>query len=272
MSQGTFQIEVLRQSLRVRRVGRKLTYLPETSSTNDEAWKQLPETGSDGHVVIADYQSAGRGRLGRTWIAPRGAGLLLSVLLIEQDDDPHGSELCLTAGVALCEADLAVTDVCPIIHWPNDIYVGPRKLAGILVESRRPASPLVSSAAVLGIGVNCLQQSGHFPPELLPRATSLEIESHRSTDRALLATALLHRLDHWLAQPRTWTRNDLRDAWMAHAEPPGCPVTLRHGNRTFRGAIVEIDPLAALVVRLEDGTIRAFPAAETTVLAHTDMS
>lgn len=269
MNDGALDIAGLRAALRTRRFG-GIHFVAETTSTNDEAWKRLSISNTDGCVIFTDYQSAGRGRLGRTWAAPRGAGLLMSILLIEEPGDPNPAELCLIPAVAACAAVAAVTDVRPTIHWPNDLYVGPRKLGGILVETRRPASSSVTSATVIGIGINCLQHPGHFPPELRDRATSLEMESHHAIDRTRLAEALLHRLDHWLARPRAWNYEELRAAWTARAEPPGRQVTLRSGDRTFRGEIIDIDPAAALVVRLDDGTVRAFPAAETTVLPPQD--
>lgn len=266
MSTGPLDISVIRAALQTRRIGTHLDFFAETTSSNDEAWKCLADPASDGKVIFTDYQSAGRGRLGRAWTAPRGAGLLASVLLIEQPGDPSPAELCLIPAVAACAAIAAVTDVCPTIHWPNDIYVGPKKLAGILVESRRPASSSVAAATVIGIGINCLQHAGHFPPDLANRATSLEMESRHPINRAQLATALLHRLDHWLVRPHAWNYQDLRAAWVARAEPPGRELTLRTGARTWHGTIVDIDPASALVVRLDDGSIRAFNAAETTVL------
>lgn len=266
MNDGRLDIETIRAALRTRRVGVQVAFVAETDSTNDEAWRRLSESTADGCVVFADYQSAGRGRLGRTWSAPRGAGLLMSVLLVEPPGDPTPAELCLIPAVAACDAIAAVTDVRPTIHWPNDLYVGSRKLAGILVESRRPATPNISAATVIGIGINCLQHRGHFPPELHDRATSLEMESHHAVDRDMLAIALLHRLDHWLARPRAWDHEELRAAWIARAEPPGRRVTLRCGERTHQGTIVDIDPASALVVRMDDGALRAFHAAETTVL------
>jgi len=265
MTGGPLDIDALRQALRTRRLA-GLHYVAETTSTNDEAWKRLSNPRADGSVIFTDYQSAGRGRLGRTWTAPRGAGLLMSVLLIEADGDPTPAELCLIPAVAACAAVMEVTDVRPTIHWPNDLYVGPRKLGGILVESRRPALESVVSATVIGVGINCLQHAGHFPAELSGRASSLEMESSHAISRVQLAAALLRHLDHWLARPRAWRYEELRAAWIARAEPPGRRVRLRCGERMYSGEIVDIDPAAALVVRLDDGTVRAFAAAETTVL------
>lgn len=266
MNTGPLDLESIRAALRTRRIGRHLAYLPETTSTNDEAWKHLSDPHGDGFVVFTDFQSTGRGRMGRAWQAPRGAGLLLSILLLDRRGDESGAELCLIPAVACCEAVTAVTEVQPVIRWPNDLYVGKRKLAGVLAESRRPASASVAVATVIGIGINCLQQPGHFPPELAARATSLEMESFLPVDRTLLAIALLHRLDYWLAYPRAWTHEGLRAAWIDRSEPPGRRVALRHGDQIHCGVIMDIDPAAALVVRLDDGPVRAFPAAETTLL------
>ncbi len=263
MNGALLDIKRLQDGPRTRRIGRRIEYFPSTTSTNDEAWRLIDKGADDGLVVLAEYQSAGRGRLGRTWESPRGASLLASVVLISRHDELTGGDLGLIAAVAVVDAVTSTTDVTPAIKWPNDILVEGRKLGGILIESRRRDT---AAAFVVGIGLNCLQQHGHLTGELASLATSLDLESTGPIDRTALAVALLTELDRWLAEPAAWTDGDLRRAWLARAEPMGQRIRLRHAGKVYCGSMVDLDPTAALVVRLDEGGVRVFNAAETTVV------
>ena len=197
------------------RVGRRVHYLPVTTSTNDEAWALLEKGDADGAVVLADHQSAGRGRFKRSWHAPRGSSVLMSLVLVEKQPKEIGAWLGLLAGVAMWDAVHAISALTPTIKWPNDLLLRGRKVAGALVESRMMEGG--KRAYVVGIGMNCLQHHGHFPPDIAESATSLEIESHDAVDRHVVVVALLSALDQWLASPNAWTQEDVRDAWINRA-------------------------------------------------------
>jgi BirA family biotin operon repressor/biotin-[acetyl-CoA-carboxylase] ligase len=263
MQTGILDIDHIRASLRTERIGRRIEHVESTCSTNDEAWERINEAGADGLVVLAEHQSAGRGRLGRTWQSPRGASLLSSTAVIDASNELNGGELSLLAAVALRDAVVRSTDVVPTIKWPNDLLAAGKKLGGILIESRLLQTG--ERAYVAGIGINCLQHEGHFPPELTGAATSLDLQSRHHVDRSSLAIALIEQLDSWLAHPGGWMHAGLRDAWLARAEPLGHRIVLQHGGKAYSGSVLDIDPSAALVVQLDEGGIRAFNAADTVV-------
>lgn len=247
-----------------RRVGSQIEILAECGSTNELAFDRAAAGASDGLCIFADVQTAGRGRHGRTWLAPRGAGILLSVLLIETRhaaEDPVGPLTLLTA-VAACEAIRETTELTAAIKWPNDLRINRRKLAGILIESR----PLRGDrrAIVVGIGLNCLQQAGHFPPELRDIVTSLEIESSHPVDRAAVARALLQRLDGWLAE--TADLNAVHARWLEFAEPLGQRVRLQNQGVEYSGHILSVDPLGGLVVQCDHGGQAWFDPMRTRLL------
>ena len=264
---GAYQLDRLHGALRVGRVGRQIIYRPTTTSTIDEAWQlfeSAPAVEVDGAVVLADYQTAGRGRLGRTWHTPRGAGLLLSLLLVDEDGDLEGGALALLLAVAVCDAVTPTLDVPPRIKWPNDVLVDGRKLAGILIESRLHANGV--RGYVVGIGINCLQQEGHFPPELAKSATSLELQSARPVDRTDVVVRLLTELERRLTEQQADGGEGLRQAWRERAEPPGHRIALRQRGKDYTGVVLDVDPSAGLVVQVDGGGVRLFDAAETTVL------
>jgi len=249
----------------LRRVGRQLLLYDTLDSTNTLLLSRAHEL-PDGTVAHAEFQTAGRGRLGRTWLAPRGSSVLLSVLLRERRNSPALRLGGLLAAVAACEAIEAVTECTPTVRWPNDILLTGGKLGGVLAESRAVGP---QRALVLGIGLNCLQQPGHFTGELAGRAVSLECVSTRPVMRAAVAASLLQRLDAWLdrvaADADGWEQ--VRHAWQMRCDDFGRRITLAHDGRTYTGTALEISAGADIVVELDRGGRRHFSASGTTRLA-----
>jgi BirA family biotin operon repressor/biotin-[acetyl-CoA-carboxylase] ligase len=174
-------------------IGREIIVLDGTMSTNDVVLKMANGGALEGLVVFAEHQTAGRGQRGNVWESPAGKGLLLSVLL--------RPKLAISDPVQLVEriAQIVAATIRGEFHLaaevelPNDIYIGNRKVAGVLVEMR--AQPKASHLAVLGIGVNVNQMPHDFSEDLRERATSLAIARHGPVDRNTFALALLRNLD-----------------------------------------------------------------------------
>lgn len=257
--------------------------LPEATSTNAVALEAVSGARSsvgaakadvDGLVVVADYQTAGRGRQGRVWSSPRGASVLCSVAVVIDDEAESASHvggwLTLVAAVAACEAIRRATHVSPEIKWPNDLRVSGRKLGGILIESRAVGAQLAGAAArrawVIGIGINCLQHEGHFPAELRESATSLELVSSHPIDRVEVARALVRSLDDWLAEPGRMGDEAAHAAWVRYAEPIGQRVRLQCGPHVHSGRTVAVDPWGGLIVQSDDGRREWFDPMLTTLL------
>jgi len=260
-------IEVVR-GLGTRRVGRSVEVFDKIDSTNRHALERLDLAKADGLVVLAEQQTAGRGRLGREWHCPTGAGILCTVVLVDTEATIDGNLLSLLVPVAISDGILDATDVRTEIRWPNDLVVGPRKLAGVLIESG--AEPAGGLRYAIGFGINCLQHHGHFPPDLRQQATSLDIEHSTPIDRGRVLRAVLRELDRWVAQPQEWNVEQVCELWKRHALPLGQRVRLRHLGRYFTGNILDIAPSAALVVQLDEGGRRLFPASSTTLIQQTD--
>jgi BirA family transcriptional regulator, biotin operon repressor / biotin---[acetyl-CoA-carboxylase] ligase len=148
----------------------------------------LREDDEEGAVAVAEEQSEGRGRLGRSWHAPAGTSVLVSVLLRPPIEPPRLPELSLVAGGAVAEAIADVTGIEPVIKFPNDVLVGGKKVAGILAESS-------DGRVVLGIGVNANQMAEQLPADVETEPTSLRIELGEPVDRAELLAAILSRLE-----------------------------------------------------------------------------
>jgi BirA family biotin operon repressor/biotin-[acetyl-CoA-carboxylase] ligase len=256
-------ITALARDRKPRRIGRRITLLDEVDSTNLDALDALTGPGrdaSDGHVVIAEHQSAGRGRLGRRWTSPRGASLMLSVLLWEDAAVASVGRWMMSSAIAVVEAIESETDVAPVIRWPNDVCLGDRKLAGILVETRTIDG---ATAAAVGIGINCLQHAGHFPPELRGRATSLEMGSRRPVDRQAIARSLLGRLDAWFAGDAWCDERRIIETWQSHSHDIGRRVELMADGERYAGVMIDVHPTSGILVQLDLGGRRHFDPATT---------
>lgn len=169
----------------------ELRHLEEVDSTNRYLLDEARQGAAEGVVAVADHQTAGRGRLGRTWEAPPRASLLVSVLL-RPDLEPARSHLAtMAAGVAMVEAVWLTAGFTPSLKWPNDLVVGDRKLAGMLSEAELRDGRL--DALVVGIGVNV--NWDEFPPELAGTAVACNQVAGHPVDRAALLGAFLERLD-----------------------------------------------------------------------------
>jgi BirA family biotin operon repressor/biotin-[acetyl-CoA-carboxylase] ligase len=206
-----------------------------TDSTNQRA-KELADAGAPhGTVVTAAEQTAGRGRQGRTWVAPPGAAVLMSVVV--RDLDESGALLPLATAVAVCEAAEAVAPVSCAIKWPNDVWIEGRKLSGILVEGRPAAG-----WAVVGVGVNVLAVD--FPAEL--HATSLAA-SGGSASVEETVSALLAMLGRWLASSPA----EVLAAWRARDALVGRKIGWEGGE----GVAAGIDDSGSLLVDTGTGRV-----------------
>jgi BirA family biotin operon repressor/biotin-[acetyl-CoA-carboxylase] ligase len=232
-------------------LGRRVLFFHATTSTNDVALALASERNEEGLVVIADRQTAGRGRYGRVWFSPSGSGLYVSVVLAparaQGDTARATSLLTLTAGVALAQAIESRTGLAPEIKWPNDLIVDGRKLSGILAEAVGDADGTV----VLGFGINVGPMA--YPPELAARATSLESELGRPIDRASLCAAALGSLASRYRDLLEARFDAILDQWRRRSPASrGSRVTWTAFSGLQTGTTLGIDDRGALLVRVND--------------------
>ena len=235
------------------RPGPPVVRLDTVESTQAVALALAAEGAPDRTVVVADHQTAGRGRRGRAWADAPGASLLASIVVRPRLPLARLAAVSLASAVAVAEALAAAAGLAPRLKWPNDVLVGGRKLAGILVESRLTPAPLL----VVGVGVNLHQAS--FAPPLDARATSVRIETGRSVERDTLLAALLEAFDVWRARLEGEGVGPVRARWLALADTVGRRVTVDG----LEGTAVGLDADGALLV--DDGAaVRRVMAGEIT--------
>ena len=225
---------------------RRVLWYPELGSTNDVAGVLAEQDASEGLVVAADRQTAGRGRLGRSWASPAGAGIYASVVL--RPSSPAATLVTIAAGVAVAEGIRSATGLAVLLKWPNDVQVGQRKLAGILAEA-------AASHIVLGIGINV--QPGAYPPDVAARATSIEAELGRPVDRGLVLAECLAALGSRYRELEQGRGRLVVEAWRARASPMlGRRVEWEAAGVRQTGIAENIDEDGALIVKTSAGAFR----------------
>ena len=246
--------DLLRVASRLGSLGQRLHYFATTTSTNDVAARLADLGAEEGTTVIADAQTAGRGRQGRVWFSPPGAGLYVSIVFrpatrdgVSPSSSSMTSLLTLTSGVAVAEGVRAGTGLPTEIKWPNDLVVGRRKLAGILAEASANGPDL--QYVVLGFGLNL--RPAAYPPELADRVTSIEAEIGRPADRALVLAETLAALAARYADLQAGRFDAILTAWRALA--PSLRASLVEWDTpegVLRGRSEDIDEGGALLVRV----------------------
>jgi len=212
----------------------------------------------DRTVLVADEQRSGRGRLGRRWHSPPGRGLYLSVLFRDVDGGPLVTRWTLAGAVAACRACRTLSGAEIAIKWPNDLVHAGRKLGGVLAELRG------GSELILGTGINVSVGHTDLPPELAPRVTSLVLASGRMMlDREQLAAAYLRELGRVVDRLRGGRWEDVARDWIELTPGARCRRVRVRGPHELEGTTAGIDEAGALLVRLDDGTIRAVQTVES---------
>jgi len=229
---------------------RRIYHFFKIDSTNSVAM-HLGEAGDlHGTVVLAEEQTAGRGRAGRSWTSEKSAGIYCSVLLRPSIPPAHAPLLTIVAGLAARDAAAEELNSVPDIRWPNDLLVGKRKFAGILTEMH--AEPDRVHYAVIGIGINVNQSK--MPADLADIATSLRIETGKSHSRFELLIRLLRNLDRYYNQFLTeGAAPILRRFAQVSSYFKGKRVRITTATETFTGTTAGLEPSGVLRVSRDDG-------------------
>jgi BirA family biotin operon repressor/biotin-[acetyl-CoA-carboxylase] ligase len=224
---------------RLQVVGRRQLWYAAVSSTSDMAAGLAARGAEEGLIVLADEQTAGRGRHRRTWRSPPGAGLYMSVVL--RPPEPVSPVLTLCAGVAVAEGIAVATGLQVELKWPNDLHVSGRKLGGILAEG-------TTGFVVLGVGINV--RPAVLPRELASSATSIEGELGRGVDRGVVLAECLVALGRRYRELREGRDRAIMAAWRARAGATlGRRVEWDAGASSRVGLVEQIDDDGALLVR-----------------------
>ncbi|OXM88036.1 biotin--[acetyl-CoA-carboxylase] ligase [Paenibacillus rigui] len=233
--------------------GRHIRYFDEVDSTNNTANALVKEGGVEGTLIIAEKQTAGRGRMGRQWHSPKGKGLWMSLILkprIPLHFTPH---LTLLVAVALCRTIRQLTQLPAGIKWPNDLLIDGKKISGILLESSAEEEKLHHVIAGVGISVNL--QAEDYPEEIRGIATSLAIEAGKEVNRSELLVHFLQELESLYKVYHEQGFAPIKLLWEALSVSLNKAVRTQSPQGLKEGFAVGIDDSGALIVRQEDGSL-----------------
>ncbi len=235
----------------------------ESVTSTNTVLKEIAEQGGrEGMVLISEQQTGGKGRLGRSFLSPKGTGLYMSVLLRPRFSAEESLSITTAAAVAVAGAVEEVTGRQAGIKWVNDVYLDGHKICGILTEASIDFESGGLHYAVLGIGVNIREPEGGFPEDIRQVAGALYREDPPPGARAWLAAAILNRF--FTYYERLTDRSFLPE-YQRRSLLTGMEISFTRGGGRYRGTVLGVDSEVRLLVRLEDGRTAAFSAGEVDV-------
>lgn len=256
----TLVADEIRSRLATRLVGRELVCHDQLASTNLTAM-ELGEAGAaEGLVVIADRQTAGKGRLGRSWASPGGVNLYLSILLRPSIPPWEVPRLTFVSAVAAARALQDATGVMVEVKWPNDLLVKGKKIAGLLNEMSAESDAV--HHVVLGIGLNINMTAGQFPSDLRYPATSVLLETGSAGSRLEVVVALLEHFDRLYTEFLTTGLTPILSSWQELFSMRGQTVRVESGANARIGVIVGVDEEGALLLRTATGEVEKVLAGD----------
>ena len=251
----------IQSQLQAELIGRQIITYDSVNSTNDVAKNLVGESAQEGTVILADTQSQGKGRQGRTWYSEDNVGVYLSVLLRPSLPPKEISQITLVAGVALAQAINEFSRARAYLKWPNDIILNGKKVAGILTENHKKNA---DSGIILGIGINV--NNSHFPVSLQHIATSMAMANGEIFERLPLITFLLNHLDQ---QYRCFLDEGLSpiiDHWNLNSDMFGKRISMTQGTQTFSGTAMKLSDQGHLVMLADSGEEFKFDSGEVALL------
>jgi BirA family biotin operon repressor/biotin-[acetyl-CoA-carboxylase] ligase len=253
--EDSLSAETVTSGLDIRAIGGRVYHFPSLPSTQQAARKEAGRGAPEGTVIIADEQTAGRGRLGRAWLSPEGS---VSVSVLLYPDIAGLPYLIMIASLAVARSIEAVTGLEARLKWPNDVLVNGRKVAGILVESGMKSKAV--DYAVIGMGININVDMTAFP-EITATATSLSGELGSSVSRLGVVRRLLVELDGLYIAPR----QAVYEEWRSRLDTLGRQVCVHSGDAAQYGRAESVAADGSLLLRRDDGSLTSILAGDVSL-------
>lgn len=260
----TVAAERISLHLQTEHLGREIIYHPVCESTQTIAANKARDGALHGTVVIAEEQTAGRGRMDRSWESSSGEGIWMSVILRPKITPQFAAQFTLVAAVSIARAIEEVTNCVPNIKWPNDLLLNGKKVTGILTELQADMDRV--QAIIVGIGINVNQTADSFKGVLEPIATSLKMESGTAVDRSLLVSKVLFHLERYSDMYIKLGFEPIKLIWESY----NCTLNNRIRATTLRetveGQAIGMTNDGALQLRLDNGEIKNIYSADIDLL------
>lgn len=257
-------LEELEPFLHTSFIGRSIIYLDSVDSTNTYAKKAAEGPFRDGTVIIAEEQIAGRGRLGRYWVSPRGKGIWMTIMLKPDILPFDAPKLTIVAACAVAKALWSCCGLEAGIKWPNDIVAGGKKLCGILTEMSAEEDEI--KHVIIGIGINANLGLDDFGPEVLDIATSIRIEKGNTVSRKAVVASVLREFEQLYRDfVREGSIDFFLDEYKDKSAVLGKEIRITSKKEELTGTAVDISKEGHLLVRLEDGALKEVMSGEVSI-------
>jgi len=261
----------IQEGLKTNFIGRNnVVYFKETDSTNTRAEHLANEGAPEGTVVIADTQTQGRGRRGRSWFSPPGAGIYASLILRPRLAPNEAPKLTLMTSVAAVETLRAFTALAVTIKWPNDVLIHEKKVAGILTEINAEMDKI--HYVIIGIGMNINTPLKAFPGDIRKIATSLLIETGNRFSRVSILRDYLERFEKCYDEFANEGFNPLMSRWRALTDIIGKRISVDVIHSTYTGIVRDIDEDGFLILQDRDGNLKKIISGDIALLNHMKVS
>ncbi|KIL48038.1 biotin--[acetyl-CoA-carboxylase] ligase [Jeotgalibacillus campisalis] len=241
-------------------LGRSIHHYDAVESTQKIAHKLAQEHAPEGTLVIAEEQTAGRGRMARSWHSPKGSGIWMSLLLRPELPPQKAPQFTLLTAVALVQAIEDICDVQVEIKWPNDLLINNRKVTGILTELQADSEQIHS--LIIGIGMNVNQKQEDFPKELVDIATSLAIEKGSEVSRAAIVQRTMYHLEKYYHLYMEKGFAPIKLLWESYAISIGRHITARTFNGSISGIASGITEEGVLLLEDDQGAVHSIYSAD----------
>ena len=257
MKEDSLSPAAITRNLATKFIGQRVIYYPSLPSTMAVAREEAQNRAPEGTAVIADEQTAGRGRMGRVWRSPKGS-IALSVILYP--DVGYLPSLIMVASLAVVHSIELVAGLKPQVKWPNDVLIADKKVCGILVESRVRGN--IVDYSIIGIGVNINLDPAHLG-EVLPPATSLSQELGREVSRQDVVRQLLLETDRLYLS--LLAGGSVYEEWRDRLVTLGRRVTVTWAKTRYEGVAESVDRDGSLLLRRADGSLTRIVAGDVTL-------
>lgn len=252
----------LESTMKTEWAGRNVLYFDETDSTNTEAKKAAEAGAPHGTLAVADYQSMGKGRRGRSWTSPHGVGIWMSIMIRPNLHPSCASMLTLVAALAVADGIKKVCRLDSKIKWPNDIVVNGKKVCGILTEMSTELDCI--NYVVTGIGINA--NTDEFPEDIRDVATSLLLETGERVKRSQLIAAVMEAFEQYYGRfMENENMSGLLEEYNSLLANRDNMVRVLAPGSEYTGTALGIDETGELLVRMESGELRRVLSGEVSV-------
>ena len=256
--------ENLEQQLAGKFIGHPLHYYEEIGSTNDEGFRLGVQGAPEGTVLIAERQSAGKGRMQRVWHSPAGANIYTSIILRPHLEPAHAPQISIAAGVAVAETLNTYCSGRACLKWPNDVLIDDKKVCGILSQMKMSGNTI--DFVVVGIGINVNLNREQFPQDIQSIATSLAVEAGREISRLELIISLYENLAKWYRELLQSGFAPVKERWLGLSPMIGKKVSVLFREEAVSGKAIGLGEDGSLILLTDKNETIQVSAGDATIL------